>query len=74
MAVKKTKICGKKYTIQENSWFHKSHLTIFEILTLTYFWWNELPLKFIEKDLELGGFYTSGIISILYMSLYFTLL
>jgi hypothetical protein len=32
-----------------------SHLTIFEVLTLTYFWWNELPLKFIEKYLDLGG-------------------
>jgi hypothetical protein len=50
----KTKICGKKYAIRKNSWFHQSHLTLFEILTLTYFWWNELPLKFIEKDLELG--------------------
>ncbi|KZS02123.1 Uncharacterized protein APZ42_000966, partial [Daphnia magna] len=36
------------------SWFHKSHLTIHEILTLTYYWWSEISQKYVENDLDVG--------------------
>ncbi|KZR97560.1 Uncharacterized protein APZ42_007488, partial [Daphnia magna] len=49
----KTKLCSKKFTIRRYSWFHKSHLTIYEILTLTYYWWSEISQKYVENDLDL---------------------
>ncbi|KZR98884.1 Uncharacterized protein APZ42_005491, partial [Daphnia magna] len=49
----KTKLCSKKFTIRRYSWFHKSHLTIHEILTLTYYWWSEISQKYVENDLDL---------------------
>ncbi|XP_045035872.1 uncharacterized protein LOC123476927 [Daphnia magna] len=50
----KTKLCSKKFTIRRYSWFHKSHLTIHEILTLTYYWWSEISQKYGENDLDLA--------------------
>ena len=53
----KKKICGRKFTVRRYSWFSKSHLKMSEILSLTYFWWNNLPLSFVEHELDLGKLY-----------------
>ena len=53
----KKKICGSKFTVRKYSWFSKSHLKMPEILSLTYYWWNNLPLSFMEHELDLGKLY-----------------
>ena len=53
----KKKICGRKFTVRRYSWFSKSHLKMSEILSLTYYWWNNLPLSFVEHELDLGKLY-----------------
>ena len=53
----KKKICGRKFSVRRYSWFSKSHLKMPEILSLTYYWWNNLPLTFIEHELDLGNLY-----------------
>jgi hypothetical protein len=52
-SILKKKICGRKFTVRRYSWFSKSHLKMPEILSLTYYWWNNLPLTFIEHELDL---------------------
>ena len=52
------KNCRKKISIRKDSWFMKSHLTIPQIVKLTYFWVYKYPQELVIHELKLGSDHT----------------
>ena len=50
--------CTNKTSIRTDSWFFGSHLTLSQIVKLTYYWVYKLPLEFIARELKIGGEHT----------------
>ena len=46
----KRKRCGSNRAVRANSWFFKSHLSLYDIVMYTYYWWSELPQKYIQRE------------------------
>ena len=47
--------CYTKVSIRKGSWFEKSHLSIPQILKLTYLWAYEAENRLIQREAEIGG-------------------
>jgi hypothetical protein len=52
------RLCYRKISIREGSWFRSSHLTISQILKLTYYWVYKLPNHFVKFQLDIGSDHT----------------
>lgn len=50
--------CNKKTSIRDGSWFAKSHLTLSQIIKLTYYWVYKLPAEFVTRELKIGSEHT----------------
>ena len=48
------KECNFKISIREGSWFAKSHLSLSDIVKLTYYWVNKQPNNLSEFELTLS--------------------
>ena len=53
------KACGKKTSIRHGSWFSKSHLSLKQIVKLTYYWVYKYPSELVIHELRLGSEHTS---------------
>lgn len=51
--------CGKKLYIRQGSWFLKSHLTLAQIVKLTYYWVYKYPAELKAHELRLGSDHTT---------------
>ena len=52
------KKCGYKVSIRKFSWFEKSHLTIPQIVKLTYYWTYNTQQEVVERELRIGSDHT----------------
>lgn len=48
------KWCTQTYSIRHRSWFSNSHLTIEQILKITYIWCQKLPQNYLGQQLDLS--------------------
>lgn len=53
-----SRLCNKKTSVREGSWFFGSHLLLEQALKLTYYWVYELPGDFISRELKIGSDHT----------------
>ena len=53
------KQCGKKISIRQDSWFAKSHLSLSQIIKLTYYWVYRYPAEIVQHELKLGSDHTT---------------
>ena len=44
--------CTNKISIREGSWFSGTHLSLDQVIKLTYYWVYKLPLEFIARELQ----------------------
>ena len=49
------KRCKCKISIRKDSWFSGSHLSIPQILKLTYFWVYKIPQNFAQQETRIGS-------------------
>lgn len=53
-----SRLCNKKTSVREGSWFFGSHLLLEQAVKLTYYWVYELRGDFISRELKIGSDYT----------------
>lgn len=53
-----SRLCNKKTSVREGSWFFGSHLLLEQAVKLTYYWVYELPGDFISRELKIGSDHT----------------
>ena len=46
--------CTNKISIREDSWFSGTHLSLEQVIKLTYYWVYKLPLEFITRELKIS--------------------
>ena len=51
--------CRKKTSVRRGSWFSKSHLSLEEIVKLTYYWVHKYPAELVKHKLTLGNEHTA---------------
>ena len=53
------KCCHRKISLRHGSWFEGSHLTLSQIVLLSYFWIYDYPQEIVRHEIDIGSSHTT---------------